>query len=93
MSILDGSPEACNSSSELRQQAFAKFANDATMEVRDLHVQSGSTFQDQWHSKYFSRALPFVIPRMVSGPYFPHQTRKWRRTEEHAAVSFNSFLR
>jgi len=37
-------------------------------------------------------ALPFVIPRMVSGPDFPGKG-KWRRSEEHAFVSFTDFVR
>ena len=38
----------------------------------------------QFHSKYFSQILPFVIPYMVSGPdYFPEKPR-WRRKHENA---------
>ena len=40
----------------------------------------------KFHSKYMSQVLPFVIPRMVSGPdCFPHC--RWRRGENVAWVS------
>jgi hypothetical protein len=45
-----------------------------------LNVNIASKRLLQFHSKYFSQALPFVIPRMVSGPdFFPHQ--RWRRPD------------
>ncbi len=43
-----------------------------------MNVQAGSRFINQWHSKYFSQVLPFVIPRMVSGPDYDPDNR-WRR--------------
>ena len=46
-----------------------------------LPVEIKSKELTQFHSKYFSQALPLVIPRMVSGPdFFP--ARPWRRIHE-----------
>ena len=50
----------------------------AVMRHGDLHVRTGFNPLRQWHSKYFSHVLPFVIPRMVSGPDFDAEER-WRR--------------
>ena len=35
-----------------------------------LSIQTGHEPLSQWHGKYFSQILPFVIPFMVSGPDF-----------------------
>ena len=44
----------------------------------------------QFHSKYTSQVLPFVIPRMVSGPdYYPD--RRWRRCIDAPLVSPREF--
>ena len=44
-----------------------------------IHAQTGSRFRSQWCPQYFSEALPFVIPRMVSGPDFRDEATPWRR--------------
>ena len=50
-----------------------------------LHVQTGSKWLSQWCPEYFSKVLPFVIPRMVSGADFREETVPWRRQKvEHA---------
>ena len=59
----------------------------------DLHLETGGKMIFQWHSKYTSQVLPFVMPKMVSGPdYYPD--RRWRRcTEDGAAlVSVPAFV-
>ena len=49
-----------------------------------INIQEKNKEVVQFHPKYISQALPFVIPRMVSGPdFFPD--RPWRRTEPDAA--------
>ena len=50
-----------------------------------VQVQTGSQMISQWQSKYFSQILPFVMPRMVSGPDF-NVTDRWRRTYEDAPI-------
>ena len=57
---LDRSTKACTDPVALREGALERYG--------DLHVRTGTKFIFQWHSKYFSQVLPFVIPRMVSGP-------------------------
>ena len=44
-----------------------------------LHIQTSSRFRSQWCPQYFSEVLPFVIPRMVSGPDFREDEVPWRR--------------
>ena len=59
----------------------------------DLHIQTGGSFMPSWNSAYTSQALPFVIPRMVSGPDYPNKER-WRRNFADAPqVSPTEFLR
>jgi hypothetical protein len=52
--------------------------------VGDLTVQTGQTPMPQWHSRYFSQILPFVIPYMVSGPDFTfyENSSRWRRKDK-----------
>ena len=45
----------------------------------DLKIDVTGSEVVQFHSKYMSQVLPFVIPRMVSGPYFSTlQMASWR---------------
>jgi hypothetical protein len=67
---LDRSTASCTDPDILRKGALERYGG--------LHVQTGSRFIDQWQSKYFSQVLPWVIPRMVSGPDYDPE-RKWRR--------------
>ena len=57
-----------------------------------LHVQTGSKPIDQWNGKYFSQVLPFVIPRMVSGPDYDPLRRWRRRCDDAPHVSVQSFV-
>ena len=41
----------------------------------------------QWESKYFSQILPFVFPRMCSGPDFNPDKLKWHRSDSSAEVT------
>ena len=44
----------------------------------------------EFHSKYTSQVLPFVVPRMVSGPdYYPD--RRWRRHADAPLVTPREF--
>ena len=52
-----------------RAGAFEGFGN--------LVMQTGNRFRSQWCPQYFSEVLPFVIPRMVSGPDFREEAG-WR---------------
>ena len=59
----------------------------------DLHIQTGGKFLPTWHTSYTSQALPFVIPRMVSGPDYLNEQR-WRRVYDDAPeVSPTEFMR
>ena len=58
----------------------------------ELDIQTGNKLLSQWESKYFSLILPFVIPRMVSGPDFRPED-KWRRLKTSPVVSPQEFLR
>ena len=80
---LDKSAKACSDPATLREGAIERFG--------EVHVQTGGKAIPQWESKYFSQILPFVVPRMVSGPdYYPD--RRWRRTSEDAPfVSVQAF--
>ena len=51
----------------------------------ELHIQTGSKHLSQCESKYFSQALQFVMPRMVSGPDFK-EDEKWCRGVNSAVV-------
>ena len=67
---VDKSVQACSDPGTLREGALERYG--------ELHTQTGGKEILQFHSKYFSQVLPFVIPYMVSGPdYFPDQ--RWRR--------------
>ena len=83
--VLDASAAESSSVNEVRQNIYAKYMpQDAR--VGDLKLRTDDIFQEQWCSKFFSYALPFTIPRMVSGPDLPWRAR-WRRNEvnsEHA---------
>ena len=71
----DKSPQACSDPATLRQGALERYG--------DLFAETGGKLVPQWESKYFSQVLPFVIPRMVSGPdYDP--SRRWRRRYDDA---------
>ena len=54
------------------------------MQHGKIEVQTGHTLISQWESKYFSQALHFVIPFMVSGPdySFHDKTNRWRRRDD-----------
>ena len=81
---VDRSVKACSDPATLQSGAMARYG--------DVHVQTGSNMIFQWHSKYTSQVLPFVIPRMVSGPdYYPD--RRWRRSGDGAPlVSVPAFV-
>ena len=86
--ILDRSSAAATDPASQREGAVVRHG--------DLHARTGMDPLRQWHSKYFSQVLPFVLPRMVSGPDFdPHQ--RWRRTEDAPWVDpidfANAFVR
>ena len=74
---LDRATVSCSDPATLRAGALQRYG--------EMHVQTGSRFINQWHSKYFSQILPFVIPRMVSGPDYDPLDR-WRRREADAPL-------
>ena len=72
---LDKSAGAASDPATLRQGAIDRYG--------ELTVKTERKEILQFHSKYFSQILPFVIPYMVSGPdFFPG--RRWRRLDEYA---------
>ena len=79
---LDRSTQACTDPASLREGALERYG--------DLCVRIWSKRIFQWHSKYFSQVLPFVIPRMVSGPDYDPE-RRWRRVEDVPFVSARAF--
>ena len=70
---LDRKSVSASDPAAMRQGAVERFG--------DMHVQTGAKMIHQWHSKYFSQVMPFVMPRMVSGPDYHHEDR-WRRKDE-----------
>ena len=67
---LDKSVQACSDPATLREGALERYG--------ELHVRTGGKEILQFHSKYFSQILPFVIPFMVSGPdFFPD--KRWEK--------------
>ena len=73
----DKSVKACSDPATLREGALERYG--------ELRVMTGGQKIPQWHSKYLSQIMPFVIPRMVSGPdFFPND--RWRRTFEDAPL-------
>jgi len=74
---LDKSAAAAVDPGARRTAAFQRYG-----ELK-VEVQQKNKEVVQFHPKYISQALPFVVPRMVSGPdFFPHQP--WRRVYEDA---------
>ena len=81
---LERSTAAASDPATLREAGLAR--------VGDLQVHTGNKFIPQWHTKYFSQILPFVIPRMVSGPdYDPNPGKRWRRAPGDPWVDPNTF--
>ena len=72
---LDRSTAAVSDPATLRASGIERFG--------DLHISSSSKWLVQWTPKYFSQVLPFVMPRMVSGPDYDPDNR-WRRRFEDA---------
>ena len=66
---VDMRPSDCTTPDAVRGGALERYG--------ELNIHTGNRFQSQWESKYFSQALPFCIPRMVSGPDFKPGD-KWR---------------
>jgi hypothetical protein len=66
---LDKNVKACSDPATLRHGALERYG--------ELHINTGRKERVQFHSKYTSLVLPFVVPRMVSGPdYYPD--RRWQ---------------
>ena len=81
----DKSTHATTDPASMRESAVGRYG--------DLYVQTGHSSLLQWHSKYTSQVLPFVIPRMVSGPDY-NPAERWRRTYPDAPyVSTQEFTR
>ena len=89
---VDRSAASSTDPDSMRTGAFQRFEPQADKEQRamdrigDLKIDVRGSEILQFHSKYVSQVLPFVIPRMVSGPdFFPHC--RWRRAENDPWVS------
>jgi len=79
---LDKNVKACSDPATLRQSALERYG--------ELHVNTGRKELMQFHSKYTSQVLPFVLPRMVSGPdYYPD--KRWRRHGDAPIVTPREF--
>ena len=81
---LDLKPSDCSNPDSIRGGVLERYG--------ELDIQTGNKLLSQWESKYFSLILPFVIPRMVSGPDFRPED-KWRRLETSPVVSPHEFTR
>ena len=69
---VDRSTHSISTPAATREGAFSGFGH--------LAVQTGNKYMSQWCPQYFSQILPFVIPRMVSGPDFRQEdAQPWRR--------------
>jgi hypothetical protein len=94
--VMESNIQASTTPNALRSNAVARTAG---INAGVLSVQTDAKLIPQWHSKYFSQILPFVIPFMVSGPDFEFATGKlrWRRKDfgdhlEAPWVSASTFL-
>ena len=59
----------------------------------EFQIETGNKLQSQWESKYFSQILPFVFPRMCSGPDFAPEKHKWHRSDDSAVVTPMEFTK
>ena len=75
---LDLKPSDCTTPDLVRAGALERYG--------ELQVETGAKLESQWESKYFSQVMPFVIPRMVSGPDF-RPDDKWRRRANTPAAT------
>ena len=75
---VDLKPSDCTTPDAVRGGALERYG--------ELQIQTGNQLLSQWESKYFSQILPFVIPRMVSGPDFNPEA-KWRRFPDSPRVT------
>ena len=84
--ILDKGPTASSDPDAIRAGGFKQSG--------DLHIESGYSFINQWNTEYISQALPFVMPRAVSGPDYPRQAKRYRRPMANfaAVVTPTEFL-
>ena len=95
---VDKSVEACTDPATLREGGLRKYGSllkdamgqKAVEKYGELYISSGRKEIPQWHSKYFSQVMPFVIPRMVSGPDYDPEKR-WRRSADAPFVSVRAF--
>ena len=76
--MLDKSAEACTDASAIQTGALDRYG--------ELHIDTGNTFVNQWRTEYTSMAIPFVIPRCISGPDYPYAERWRRRDDENFTV-------
>ena len=63
-------PGSMSSGAMQRFQPKSDKEHDAVDRYGDLKIDVKGWAIVQFHSKYFSQILPFVIPRMMSGPDF-----------------------
>ena len=86
--VLDKTATSCTDAATVRAGALSRYG--------ELHVGTGNTFLNQWKTEYTSLALPFVIPRAVSGPDY-EESKRWRRRDDESfkapMVTPDEFLR
>ena len=75
---FDANPSDCTTPDVLREGGLERYS--------DLHIQTGNQLMSQWESKYFSQILPFVFPRMCSGPDFTPDKLKWQPIGESVGI-------
>ena len=67
--IMDRAPQLAAEEKEMRTEAFRSYA---AVEEKTMELQTGYHMQDQWRGDFISKAMPFTIPRLISGPdFFP----------------------
>jgi hypothetical protein len=66
--------------SKQRQEAFEKFV---VPEEDVLQIQTGDVFEDQWQTKFWRSAMPFVFTGSTSGPDAKYDNPKQRERKTH----------
>ena len=66
---MDRSPQVAAEEKGMRTEAFRSYVPP---EEKTMQLQTGYDMQDQWRGHFLSQAMPFTIPRLISGPdFFP----------------------
>ena len=71
---MDRSPQAAADEKGMRTEAFRSFAPP---ELKTMELQTGHNMVDQWRGHFVNKAMPFTVPRLISGPdFFPGERER-----------------